>query len=170
MSLNGKVGYNEIADLFTMVESARHSGVLTLVSGRETARLYFEWGELIRAESTKSPERLGQLLVEFGALSPGELDEALAVQLADEEERRLGNLLACDFGVTEDDIQRALAFQFKAIVTDLLSWPGATFTFDSKLPAGVSDRFTLNASEYLMEVGIETGLLVEENRTRPTTA
>lgn len=159
MGLQGKLGYREIADLFNTIEVARKSGVMRIFCASKAATLFFEWGELIRAESNRFSDRIGALLVEHGAVCEAEVAKALELQAAESGGRKLGNILCAEFGVSEEDIQLALAIQFKAIVSDLVAWPGGAFVFDFSLPEGEVDRFALNASEFLLEVGIEAGLL-----------
>jgi len=159
MGLKGKLGYHEIADLFNMVETTRKSGILRIICGVHRARLFFEWGELIRAESNRFSSKLGEILVLHGVVTADEVQEALSMQHAQEGERKLGTILADEFEVSEEEVQAALATQFKAIVSDVLQWPGGSFEFDSVLPQGASDKFSLSASDFLLEVGIETGVL-----------
>lgn len=162
MGLSGELGYREIADIFNMVETTKKSGVLRLSCPSGSARIFFEWGELIRAESSTATDPVGALLVERGLLSAEELAEALDIQRAEGGGRRLGCILVDEFSVSEEDIQLVLSLQFKTIVSDVIRWPGGVFEFDFELPEGASDRFTLSGSEFLMEVGIEAGLLAKD--------
>lgn len=162
MGLKGKLGYRDIADLFNTVETAKKSGVMRINCGSRTARLFFEWGELIRAESNRFSDKIGAILVEHGAVTGKEVEEALELQRSRPEKQRLGCILCAEYGVSESDIQDALAAQFKAIVSDVVTWPGGAFEFDFELPPDSADRFTLSASEFLLEVGIEAGLLARQ--------
>lgn len=171
MSLKGKLGYREIADIFNAVEATKKSGVMSLAHGPKKARLFFEWGELIRAQSNTIKERMGDLLIDRGALTAEEIGRALDIQRSEGNLRKLGEILVADCNFPEDEIQSALAAQFKAVVADILTWEGGTFVFDFEKPAGMPDRFTLSASDFLLEAGIEAGLLAgAEECSIPVTA
>lgn len=171
MSLKGRLGYREIADIFNAVEATRKSGVMSLAHGKKSARLFFEWGELIRAQSNTVKERMGDLLIDRGALTAEEIGRALDIQRSELNRRRLGEILVADLSFPEDEIQSALAAQFKYVVADLLTWDGGSFVFDFEKPEGMPNRFTLSASDFLLEAGIEAGLLVRNGElAKPVTA
>jgi cellulose synthase/poly-beta-1,6-N-acetylglucosamine synthase-like glycosyltransferase len=62
---------------------------------------------------------LGQILLEMGAVSPGDLLKALA--LRNRQDVRLGDILLTHDWVTEADLMAALARQWNAAVVDLLA-------------------------------------------------
>ncbi|MGD9918032.1 MAG: glycosyltransferase [Paenirhodobacter sp.] len=64
---------------------------------------------------------LGQILLEMGAVSPGDLLKALA--LRGREDVRLGDILLTHGWVTEAALMAALATQWKAAVVDLIATP-----------------------------------------------
>lgn len=158
MSLKGKIGYKEISEILSALEQGRKSGILAFTSGAGSARLFLEWGELIRAESSRFKDRIGELLVQRGILDSSEVGRALDLQRAEGGARKLGEILCQECSVSERDIQYALADQFKAILADVLSWPGGTFEFSAELPSPSAEKFKITASEFIIEVGIETGL------------
>ena len=170
MTLKGKLGYREIADIFNAIEISKKSGLMRITHEDCSARLFFEWGELIRAESSRFKDRLGELLVERGALTAEEVGRALDIQRSEGMTRKLGIILCKECGVSEDEIQTALAAQFKSIVADVLSWTDGVFEFDSEKHSDKTDQFSLCATDFLLEVGIEAGLLArraEEGKRPP---
>ncbi|RMG95632.1 MAG: DUF4388 domain-containing protein [Candidatus Dadabacteria bacterium] len=162
MPLEGTLSYRDLAHLLQVVGSSKKSGVLEIRHEDRVARLVFREGRLIRAESNQRHPELGELLVRAGALSPPDLQRALTLQRATGEDRRLGTLLCEEFGVAPETIQEVLARQFREIVFDVLRWPGGAFRFEFGAPDEVMDRFSLNPSAFILEVGLQAGFLAEE--------
>ena len=166
MPLEGTLSYMDIAHLLQVVGRSRKSGVLEITHGERSARLVFQEGRLIRAESNQAHAGLGELLVEEGVISASDLERALEIQSREGDPRRLGAILCDEFGVSAEDIQRVLARQFRQIVFDVFRWPGGTFRFEFGDPGGVMDRFHLNPSEFILDVGIQAGFLAREGMAR----
>lgn len=161
MSLEGVLNYLDIAHLLKVVEASAKSGELHIRWQEREARLFFQRGRLILAESDAVREGIGTLLVEAGLLSAEDLETALAAQRCDGEERRLGALLCDEFGVDPEELQRLLRLQFERIVYEIFSWPGGEFSFHFREPDAVLDRFHLAPVEFILGVGIQAGLLAE---------
>ncbi|GAB4260224.1 MAG: hypothetical protein Kow0092_08980 [Deferrisomatales bacterium] len=166
MALEGTLSYLDIAHLLKVVESSEKSGVLDIRWQERSARLFFQRGRLIRAESNRCDQGIGTLLVQARRLRREDLTKALAVQAQEGGQRRLGAILCDDFGVDAEEMERFLAMQFERIVYDVFSWPGGTFTFEFHEPEAVLDRFALDPVDFILRVGIRAGLLAEEGVER----
>lgn len=85
------------------------------------ARLAAQPAQEAPAAEAARPRRtpLGQILLEMGAVAPGDLLKALA--LRNRQDVRLGDILLTHGWVTEADLMAALARQWKAAVVDLLA-------------------------------------------------
>jgi CheY-like chemotaxis protein len=163
MALEGTLNYLDIAHLFQVVGAAQKSGVMEVWWQDRKARLLFERGDLTCAQSSARHEGIGTLLVRAGHLSPADLDGALARQAAEGPgARRLGAILCDDFGVRPEDMERLLLGQFQKIALDVFSWPGGRFVFEFQEPREAWDRFRLNASDFIVGVGIRAGFLAEK--------
>lgn len=163
MPLQGKLGFRELADLLRVVDVRQKSGVLRIRWEARNAKLFFNRGELLRAESSQFSDRIGDVLVSRGVLARPDVDRALARQAEEGGRRRLGAILHDDYGVADATIQGALTAQFTAIVFDLLSWPEGIFEFDFTPPSQMPERFALGATDFILRVGIEAGLLTGED-------
>lgn len=162
MAFRGILSYLEIAYLLQMTGSGKKSGKLTVTWEDREARLYFDRGKLVRAESNRAHEGIGSLLVRAGLLTAEQLDSALQRQGAEGGARRLGSMLCEAFALRPDDVERVLRRQFESIVLDVFGWPGGTFEFQFSEAASVADRFCLEPSDFILGVGIRAGLLAEE--------
>ncbi len=162
MPLEGTLSYMDIAHLLQVVDRARKSGVLEITHGERSARLVFQDGRLIRAESNQAHAGLGELLVEEGVISQDTLERALRIQESAASPRRLGTILCEDLGVPPAAIRSVLERQFRQIVFEVFRWPGARFRFEFGDPDEVIDRFHLSPSEFILDVGIQAGFLAQE--------
>ncbi len=166
MALEGTLNYLDIAYLLQVVGTSKKSGVLEITWQDREARLFFDRGRLIRAESNRFHEGIGTLLVQAGLLTPQHRDKALASQRAEGGVRRLGALLCDEYRVQPEEIERVLRCQFERVVYDVFSWPGGAFVFRFQAPDAVMDRFGLNPAEFILGVGIQAGLLAQEGVER----
>jgi len=162
MALEGTLSYMDISHLLKVVGSAQKSGILEVRWQQREARLHFQQGRLLRAESNRIRDGIGTLLVRAGILDAADLDRALAAQDAEGNTRRLGAILSDDFGVQPEEIHRLLLEQSLQIVYDVFSWPGGRFRFEFRDPGRPMDRFHHDAIQFIEEVGVQAGYLARE--------
>jgi len=168
MALEGTLNYLDIAHLLQVVGASLKSGVLEISWEDREARLFFERGNLVRADANRFHEGIGTILVNARLLTEEELEEALARQRSEGGSRRLGAILCEDFKLRPNDIERLLRRQFEQIVFDVFSWPGGRFVFHFQEPSAAADRFRIDAMEFILNVGIQAGLLAAEGVERAT--
>ncbi|MFQ5767445.1 MAG: DUF4388 domain-containing protein, partial [Acidobacteriota bacterium] len=72
-------------------------------------------------------DRLGQVLLKTGKISPADLDQVLKIQR--ETGQRLGDLLIATANLTDEDVCRALQLQVTQILYRLFRWPRGNFRF-----------------------------------------
>ena len=89
--------------------------------------VFFKDGLVVFARTSKSEERIGNFLLKSGRMSPSHL-EAVAAQ-AKKEGVKLGRYLVMQGLFSEEEIREVLAFQIKAILSDLFSWQEGDFYF-----------------------------------------
>jgi hypothetical protein len=162
MALEGTLSYMDISHLLRVVGSAQKSGILEIRWQQRQARLHFQQGRLLRAESNRIRDGIGTLLVRSGILDAADLERALSTQETEGNTRRLGAILSDDFGVKPEEIHRLLLEQSLQIVYDVFSWPGGRFRLEFRDPAGRMDRFHHDAIQFIEEVGVQAGYLARE--------
>ena len=166
MALEGTLNYLDISHLLHVVGTSKKSGVLEISWQERQARLFFENGGLVRAESNRSHEGIGTLLVNAGVLAPEALEAALATQRDDPGRRRLGAILCDELELAPEALQQMLRRQFQDIVFDVFSWPSGNFVFNFSSPEEIEERFTIDAVAFILDVGVQAGLLAEEGMDR----
>jgi len=162
MALEGTLSYMDISHLLRVVGSTKKSGILEISWQQRQARLHFQQGRLLRAESNRIRDGIGTLLMRAGILETAQLEQALATQEQEENTRRLGAILSDDFGVQPEEIHRLLLKQSLQIVYDVFSWPGGRFRFEFRDPGRPLDRFHHDAIQFIEEVGVQAGYLARE--------
>jgi len=162
MALEGTLNYLDISYLLKVVGTSKKSGVLRIWHHELEAFLFFREGRLLKAESNRFYESLGGLLVEANLLSEENLTLALEIQKNESGKRRIGTILCDDFGIDSASIEKILRRQFERIVFDVFSWEEGSFTFHFQELEESLDRFHLDPVDFILNVGIQAGILAEE--------
>jgi uncharacterized protein DUF4388 len=128
MSLSGNIADVSVADALQFIHLGGRTGTLTLTCGEAKGGIGFHQGRIVNAWAPGG-KRLGELLVEAGAIDQARLDEALRQQETEHPRRSLGQLLASIGAVDADTIYRTIEQQIERTVYDLVSWNQGTFHF-----------------------------------------
>ena len=126
MDLKGNLSVFEPISVFQLFNLASCTGELTIDTGVNSARIYFERGALTFAEINKRPVRLGARLVREGIISQEQLDDALTRK---SDGRKLGVVLMENGVVDEATLRRVLKDQVKEAIYEVVRWSGGTFWF-----------------------------------------
>jgi hypothetical protein len=128
MSLSGNIQDVSVADALQFIHLGGRTGTLTLTCGDAKAGIGFHQGRIVNAWAPGA-KRLGELLVEAGALDQALLDEALGRQQTEHPRRSLGQLLVAMGAVDAETIYRTIEQQIERTVHDLVTWNQGTFHF-----------------------------------------
>src|SRR2546430_6036051 len=128
MSLSGNLQDVSVADAMQFIHLGGRTGTLTLLRGDLKAEIGFHQGRIVNA-SAPGTRRLGELLLEAGAIEPPTLDEALRKQGEEHPRRSLGQILVAMKVVDSDTIYRTIEQQIERTVYDLVTWNQGTFHF-----------------------------------------
>jgi len=128
MSLSGNLEDVSVADALQFIHLGGRTGTLTLVSGGTNAGIGFHQGRIVNAWGPNT-KRLGELLVDDGAIDRSTLANALRQQEQEQPRRSLGQILIADHGLSEERMYRAVEQQIEKTVYDLVTWKTGTFHF-----------------------------------------
>src|SRR2546423_4020056 len=128
MSLSGNLEDVSVADAMQFIHLGGRTGTLTLLRGDLKAEIGFHQGRIVNA-SAPGTRRLGELLLEAGAIEAPTLDEALRKQGEEHPRRSLGQILVAMKAVDGDTIYRTIEQQIERTVYDLVTWNQGTFHF-----------------------------------------
>jgi hypothetical protein len=149
ISLSGSIEGFGIADLFSLLNMSRRSGMLLLVSEQARKSIHFRRGEIVFAGSNLPGDRLGQVLYRTGKLSREGLAEA---EQHLEPGKRFGQVLLerrlLDSGV----LLWGVKHQIEEIVYSVFRWTqGSFFFFDGELADPDLAQLAIDTNNVLME-------------------
>jgi DNA-binding NarL/FixJ family response regulator len=128
MSLSGNLEDVSVADAVQFIHLGTRSGTLTLKNGDQQGGIVFHKGRIVNAWAPGA-KRLGDLLVEAGAIAHDTLHEALARQERETPRRSLGQVLVAMQAVDPETLYRAVEQQIERVVYELVTWSKGTFHF-----------------------------------------
>ena len=118
--------------LLNTIGQEKKSGILFIRSQRGIGSIAFENGMITQAESPIMPRRIGRILIETGALTEKQLQQALKTQ---EEEGRNGpwgrSLIRLGF-IDGLKLQEIIRLQLIDSIHSMLDWRDAMFRFDTQ--------------------------------------
>lgn len=159
MSLQGRVEDVAVTDVMQLIRLGGHSGTLSIHAGEEEALIGFERGRLVSAWSPSSL-RLGEMLLQAGAIDEPTLQRALGAQEAERPRRTVGQILVRQDATTPEVIRQVVGREIERVVKEVLAWPVGTFDFalDDLTPMVEVSRFSgapkadLDTQQVLLEV------------------
>jgi len=128
MSLSGNLEDVSVADALQFIHLGGRSGTLTLNNGDVSAEIGFHQGRIVNAWGPAS-KRLGELLLETGAIDTAALEKALALQAEESPRRSLGQILVGIEAVSSEEMYRTVEQQIVGTVYELVTWSRGTFHF-----------------------------------------
>ena len=147
--LSGNLALFEPINLFQLIHNSRLTGRLDLVTDDNRAEVYFEEGNIAFADLLYRPERLGEVLMNSGALER----ETLEGFLKDRKTKgKLGDRLVQSGVVSEETIRNAVESQIQEAVYLSVRWRTGTFRFAvGVMPEGNDVRNELPLDHLMLE-------------------
>lgn len=132
MALAGTLKDFGLPDIFQLIGLQRKTGVLHMEHRGETAKLIFENGNVVDAESSlvRTSDRIGVVLVNQGAITQEQLNEGLALQR--QTLQRLGQVLLSENMVAVESLRKARESQLLHVVFGLFRWKEGSYNFEAQ--------------------------------------
>ncbi len=161
MSINGVLEDLPLADVLQFIHLGRRTGTLFMWrDDEERAEIGFHDGRIVGAWAP-GHRKLGDLLVEAGLLSRGQVEAALDIQRRIEPPRSLGRILVDSGAVRRDQIHHVVREQVKTTVFDLVTWRQGHFHFEVD-ELDPPDDFSVEPDEVLGDLDLNTQMLLLE--------
>lgn len=153
MPILGTLEDMSLPDLFAILIMRGATGRLAVEYTGERALLYFESGRLVFASSSTIGQRLGEVLIEQGKLTPETLQMALDWQkFIHGDTPTLGALLIEQRLITKGDLEAALIRQAEQILFHVLVWSSGRFTYRAgPLTSNSTPLPMLNLEQLILE-------------------
>jgi hypothetical protein len=151
MALRGTLRDFSLGEILQLISFQRKTGVLTVEGEEDTVSVSFLDGKVVAADSLKRrfENRLGNLLVRAGKLTPAVLTEVLEEQKR--LEQRVGFVLINRGLVTPADLQAALRTQILNLIYRLFRWSDGRYYFSQEKSVEYEvDHFTPVATENIL--------------------
>jgi len=173
MSLSGNLEDVSVADALQFIHLGGRTGTLSLVNGETSAGIGFHQGRIVNAWGPGT-KKLGELLVDDGAIDRSTLANALRQQEQEQPRRSLGQILIAEHGLSEERMYRVVEQQIEKTVYELVTWKNGTFHFAlddlrpiddiSVYPGDIVGRLHLDTQMVLLDA---LRLFDEKNRNPP---
>ena len=149
LALRGHDSLLPTPDLVNFLSSQKKQGLLEVVTEAELFTLEFENGDIVHAQSNRTPEgqRLGDILVARGAIDRATLEQLLQTTPS----RRLGETLITMQLITQEQFLEALRLQIHWLFQRLFEQPATRFSFWSGPPLYADSNVRLNATALLLD-------------------
>jgi len=151
MALRGTLRDFSLGEILQLISFQRKTGVLTVEGDEDTVSVSFLDGKVVAADSLKRrfENRLGNLLVRAGKLTPDVLNQVLEEQKR--LEQRVGFVLINRGLVTPSDLQAALRTQILNLIYRLFRWSDGRYYFSQEKSVEYEvDHFTPVATENIL--------------------
>lgn len=151
MSFAGNLSTVSFGDNLQLISTGKKTGALLLIRGTQKKHIYFRDGQVVFASSDHAEEdRLGQLLIRQGRITPEQLQSVLDSQKV--TRKRLGELIIEMHLVEPPQIAEALRLQVEEIIYSIFVWGDGEFQFiDGEEPPPNSPVITIDTMSVMME-------------------
>jgi hypothetical protein len=162
MSFNGDLEHFPLADVIQLLHMTNKTGILYLKSPKGESQLVFHDGFFVSANHLNNSVRIGQVLVDMGAITQEALIQALKDQKDAGRSRKPLVATLIEQGVIDKDTAfNGLEKLIEMTIVEVLAWQSGTFVLDvSKeyvsdeyryFPEKLNQEILLNAQGILMD-------------------
>jgi tetratricopeptide (TPR) repeat protein len=152
MAIRGSLREASLPDVLQLLAMGKKTGCLSVTHRQQFGTVYFERGRISHAAIVNRRDRLGDILVKHGLVTPVALDAAIAAQAA-QPERRLGDLLVQAGHIRREQLEQYLTHQIEEAVYFLFTWSQGTFTFEPDVRPDHQDHLVSISPESLLLEG-----------------
>ncbi|HEU4632237.1 MAG TPA: DUF4388 domain-containing protein [Gemmatimonadaceae bacterium] len=151
MAIKGSLKEASLPDVLQLLAMGQKTGCLSLAHRSRFGSIYFDRGRICYASIVNRRDRLGDILVKSGILTPDALAEVVEAQ-EHERGQRLGDLLVARGLLTRDELHRQVRLQIEEAVYHLFTWSEGTFNFEPELRPEEQDFLVaINPESLLLE-------------------
>ena len=150
MAIKGSLKEASLPDVLQLLALGKKTGCLAVADRQNFGYVYFDEGRICYASIVNRRDRIGDLLVKNGRISPSQLDQAIALQES-RRESKLGELLVEIGAVTRDDLEGYMRIQIEEAVYFLFTWTQGTFNFEAGVRPDQNFVVRINPESLLLE-------------------
>lgn len=155
----GTLKHFSLPQILNFFKDQKKTGVLTFENESVKKSIYIKDGNAVFAASNQDEDRLEEMLIRAGKLTPGQYDKS--VELLKQPDKRQGTILVELGYLTPRKLFQEVNNQIKEIIVSLFLWEDGTFSFKESLPS--AEIITLTVS---MEKLIREGVKIKERKEK----
>jgi len=152
MAIKGSLKEASLPDVIQLLFLGRRTGCLALADRHNFGTIYFEEGHIIYAAIVNRRDRLGDILVKSGRISPDTLRQAINRQEGDRE-HKLGEILVELGALKREELEGYMRLQIEEAVYYLFTWTSGTFNFEAGVRPDQEDFLVRINPEFLLLEG-----------------
>ena len=151
MAIKGSLREASLPDVLQLLSMGKKTGCLSVTHRSNFGSIYFDRGLICYASIVNRRDRLGDILLKSGAISPEQLDAAIAAQ-GKQRDKRLGELLVELGIISRDALHGQIRVQIEEAVYFLFTWSQGSFNFEPDLTPEEQDFLVaINPESLLLE-------------------
>lgn len=151
MAIRGSLREASLPDVLQLLAMGKKSGCLSVTHRHSFGNIYFDRGRISYASIVNRRDRLGDLLVKNGLISPSELEAAIALQERSPD-RKLGEILIAEAMIAREALHQYIKHQIEEAVYFLFTWTQGTFSFEADVRPDAQDIVvSINPESLLLE-------------------
>src|SRR3954463_12710412 len=150
MAIKGSLKEASLPDVIQLLFLGRRTGCLALADQHNFGTIYLDEGLIVYASIVNRRDRLGDILVRTGRITPEQLQKAIEAQ-DDDRQHKLGEILVGLGTLTRAELEDYMRLQIEEAVYFLFTWTSGTFNFE----AGVRPE----SEDFLVHISPEALLL-----------
>jgi tetratricopeptide (TPR) repeat protein len=151
MAIKGSLKEASLPDVLQLLALGQKSGCLSIADRTNFGYVYFDRGRICYASIVNRRDRIGDILVKHGKLTPEQLEAAVERQ-ARERDRRLGEILVDEEFISRAELERYMRLQIEEAVYYLFTWMQGTFKFETDVrPEREEFLVSINPESLLLE-------------------
>jgi tetratricopeptide (TPR) repeat protein len=152
MAIKGSLKEASLPDVLQLLSMGQKTGCLSVADRNNFGYIYFDHGYITYASIVNRRDRLGDILVKGGLITPEQLQAAIDLQ-AHQRDKRLGELLVSMESISRPDLERYMRVQIEEAVYYLFTWVSGTFSFEADVQPEEQDFLVRITPESLLLEG-----------------
>jgi tetratricopeptide (TPR) repeat protein len=130
MAIKGSLKEASLPDVIQLLFLGRRTGCLALADQHNFGTIYLDEGLIVYASIVNRRDRLGDILVRNGRITPEQLQKAIEAQ-DDDRQHKLGEILVNLGTLSRTELEDYMRLQIEEAVYYLFTWTSGTFNFEA---------------------------------------
>ncbi len=130
MAIKGSLKEASLPDVIQLLFLGRRTGCLALADQHNFGTIYLDEGQIVYASIVNRRDRLGDILVRTGRITPEQLQKAIDAQ-DDDRQHKLGEILVNLGTLSRTELEDYMRLQIEEAVYYLFTWTSGTFNFEA---------------------------------------